>query len=351
MSELIPVWDWQAIFVAPWTTDFPIYGWIFLMGFLVCAACGLAGNYLILRRMALVGDAISHSVLPGLAIAFLAANAWASHHASPESGALGADGAGHGISYGFSIFMGALIAGVLTTLIIEMIHTRTRIKQDAAIGITFSTLFAFGVVLISVYADKVDLDADCVLHGEIAFVSIQPFIQIGGHEVAPAPVIRMGMVTLLTLGLIVIFYKELLVSSFDPGLASSMGINATFVHYALMCWLSVIVVSAFEAVGAILVIAMLILPGATASMLTTRFPIVLGLSVLHAAASSILGLHLAIWLNSSTAGCMVVAGSGLFCLTWLFSPSQGLLQRWMKRRGRAALGGSSQEGNSVIPQS
>lgn len=332
MSELIPAWDWQAIFVAPWTTDFPIYGWIFLMGFLVCAACGLAGNYLILRRMALVGDAISHSVLPGLAIAFLAANAWTSHQATSGAGNLDLDTGGHGISYGFAIFIGALIAGVLTTLIIEIIHTRTRIKQDAAIGITFSTLFAFGVVLISVYADKVDLDADCVLHGEIAFVSIQPFITLGGYELAPAPVIRMGVVAFLTLGLMMVFYKELLVSSFDPGLASSMGINATFVHYALMCWLSVIVVSAFEAVGAILVIAMLILPGASASMLTTRFPWVLTLSVLHAAVSSILGLHLAIWLNSSTAGSMVVAGAGLFCITWVFSPSQGLLPQWLKRQ-------------------
>jgi len=88
-------------------------------------------------------------------------------------------------------------------------------------------------------------------------------------------------------------------------------------------------------VGAILVIAMLILPGATASMLTIRFPIVLALSVLHAAASSVLGLHLAIWLNSSTAGCMVVAGSGIFCLAWMFSPTQGLLSQWLKRRRKS----------------
>ena len=347
MSELIPALDWQAVFVAPWTTDFPIYGWIFLMGFLVCAACGLAGNYLILRRMALVGDAISHSVLPGLAIAFLAANAWTSHLASGGGGDLEVEASGHGISYGFAIFIGALVAGVLTTLIIEIIHTRTRIKQDAAIGITFSTLFAFGVVLISVYADKVDLDADCVLHGEIAFVSIQPYFKIGTYELAPVPVIRMGIVTFLTLGLMVVFYKELLVSSFDPGLASSMGINATFVHYALMCWLSVIVVSAFEAVGAILVIAMLILPGATSSMLTTRFPVLLTLSVLHAAASSVLGLHLAIWLNSSTAGCMVVAGSGLFCLVWVFSPAQGLFPQWLKRRRNSKHSLSEETGHQV----
>jgi len=250
MNELIPAWDWQTVVVAPWTTDLPIYGWIVLMGFFVCAACGLAGNYLILRRMALVGDAISHSVLPGLAIGFLVANAW-----SVGGGADDASASSHGFSYGLAVFIGSLVAGIVTTMLIEIIHKRTRIKQDAAIGITFSTLFALGVVLISVYADKVDLDADCVLHGEIAFVSIQPFTSLAGHEIAPDPVVRMGMVALLTLGLVLLFYKELLVSSFDPGLASSMGINATCVHYALMCWLSVIVISAFEAVGAILVIA------------------------------------------------------------------------------------------------
>ena len=330
MNELIPAWDWQTVLVAPWTTDLPIYGWIVLMGFFVCAACGLAGNYLILRRMALVGDAISHSVLPGLAIGFLVANAWSGGGGADDAGA--AVTSSHGFSYGLGVFIGSLVAGIVTTLLIEIIHKRTRIKQDAAIGITFSTLFALGVVLISVYADKVDLDADCVLHGEIAFVSIQPFTSVAGHDIAPAPVVRMGVVALLTLGLIVLFYKELLVSSFDPGLASSMGINATCVHYMLMCWLSVIVISAFEAVGAILVIAMLILPGATASLLTTRFPKVMVLSLFHAALSAVLGMHLAIWLNSSTAGCMVVAGSGLFGLAWLFSPSQGLLKQWSRRR-------------------
>ncbi|MDA7618095.1 MAG: metal ABC transporter permease [Verrucomicrobiota bacterium] len=339
MRALIPTWDWHTIFVAPWTTDFAIYGWIFLMGFLVCAACGLAGNYLILRRMALVGDAISHSVLPGLAIAFLAANAWRTGMAAEVNGMVDTGGQEPGMIHGFAMFTGAMVAGVVTTLMIEIIHKHTRIKQDAAIGITFSTLFALGVVLISVYADKVDLDADCVLHGEIAFVSIQPFFSLSGVEIAPASVVLMGLVAILTLGLIVVFYKELLVSSFDPGLASSMGIHAGFVHYALMCWLSVIVVSAFEAVGAILVIAMLILPGATASMLSTRFPVVLSLSLLHAAVSSILGLHLAIWLNSSTAGSMVVAGAGLFGLVWLFSPSQGLLRRWvwLRKNKRSAL--------------
>jgi manganese/zinc/iron transport system permease protein len=127
--------------------------------------------------------------------------------------------------------------------------------------------------------------------------------------------------------LIAVFYKELLVSSFDPGLASSLGINATVMHYGLMCWLSVVVVSAFESVGAILVIAMLILPGATATLLSQRLPAIMLITLLHCALSSILGTHLAYWLNCSMAAAMVVAAAALFVFAWLLSPSQGLIRR------------------------
>ncbi len=120
-------------------------------------------------------------------------------------------------------------------------------------------------------------------------------------------------------------------TSFDSGLSSSLGINATVMHYALMGMLSVIIVSAFEAVGAILVIAMLILPGATASLLAHRLPPMFGITVLHAALSAIGGIHLATWLNCSPAGALVVAGSMLFALAWVFSPSEGLLRRWLGR--------------------
>ena len=310
MSELIPPFDFTRVFVTPWTDGAESFIWIALMGFFVAASCGLIGNYLILRRMALVGDAISHSILPGIAIAFLLAgsrNTWV-------------------------MFVGALAAGILTTVIIEVIHKRTRVKQDAAIGIAFTTLFAVGVVLISLYADKVDLDQECVLYGEIGFVWLAPPVQLGGLSLGPEPVVRMGLVALGTAVLISLFYKELLVSSFDPGLAASVGINAGVMHYALMSALSAIVVSAFESVGAILVIAMLILPGATSSLLSQRLPIVLALSVVHAALSSLLGIHLAVWLDCSTAAAMVVMGTILFVLAWIFGPREGLLARWSAAR-------------------
>ena len=334
MNDFIPAFEWQRVMVEPWVENLPTTFWIVLMGFLITAACGLIGNYLILRRMALVGDAISHSVLPGLAIAFLLA---------------------HSLST-LPMFLGALGAGIVTTVMIELIHKKTRVKQDSAIGITFSTLFAIGVILISFgQTDAVHLDAECVLYGEIGFVPLvlvqtelgpgalsvvekipglnsEMFLDGNLLTIAPPSVIRMAIVTGMTLLLILVFYKELLVTSFDSGLSSSLGINSTVVHYALMGMLSVIIVSAFEAVGAILVIAMLILPGATASLLAYRLPPMFGITVIHAALSAVGGIHLATWLKCSEAGAMVVAGSVLFALAWVFSPSQGLLLRWFGRK-------------------
>ena len=310
MTSLIPSFDFHQVVIVPWTQELASFGWIALMGFLVAAACGLVGNYLILRRMALVGDAISHSVLPGLAIAFLLA----------------------GSRNSTAMFVGALAAGFVTTLLIEVIHKNSRVKQDAAIGITFSSLFAIGVILVSLYAGRVDLDQDCVLYGEIGNVPLDAPVQWGTLYLGPTAVVRMGIVTLITAVLILLFYKELLVSSFDPGLSYSLGVNATIMHYSLMGWLSIVVVSAFESVGAILVIAMLILPGATASLLSRRLPRVLGLSLLHAAISTVLGLHLALWLECSIAGAMVAMGAVLFNLAWIFSPTQGLLRWWIRSR-------------------
>ena len=296
--SLIRPFDFNEVFIAPWTTNLGSFGWVALMGFFVTAACGLIGTFLILRRMALVGDAISHSVLPGLAIAFLLAKSRSST----------------------AMFLGALGAGIVTTVIIELIHRKSRVKQDAAIGITFSSLFAIGVIIISLFASKVDLDQECVLYGEIAWIAND----------LPA-VARMGVVALMVGFLIVLFYKELLISSFDPGLAMSVGINATFVHYSLMAALSAVVVSAFESVGAILVVAMLILPGATASLLSHRLPVIFGLTILHAALSAVLGMHLGIWLGCSLAGAMVVIAAALFLLAWLFSPTRGLISRLLHR--------------------
>lgn len=310
MNDLIPAFNAHAVFVAPWTENLSLFGWIAAMGFAVTAACALVGNYLMLRRMALMGDAVSHSVLPGLVAAFLI---------SSSRGTL-------------PMFAGALVAGCFTTIAIESIHKLTRVKQDAAIGITFSTLFAIGVVMTSLYAGQVDLDAECVLYGEIAFVPLESMVGMGGLVLGPVPFVRMAAVLVMVGLLIVAFYKELLVSAFDPGLARSLGTNPTLMHYGLMGALSVVVVSAFESVGAILVVAMLILPGATASLLTTRLSRVHLLSLVHAALSAWLGVTLGVWLDCSIAAAMVVAGALLFAVVWIASPSEGLIARSRRRK-------------------
>lgn len=312
--ELLPPFDWETFVVAPWTTLFSDYAPILAMGFFVITACGWVGTFLVWRRMALVGDAISHSVLPGIVIAYL------------FSGTLGT----------LPLFAGAMAAGLAATVLIEVIHRRSRVKVDAALGIVFTTLFASGVILIALFADHVDLDTDCVLYGEIAFLPLHLPVRVLGVPLGPPELVRMGAVTLAIGLLIVAFFKELQLTAFDPGLAQSLGISPKVAHYGLMMAVSLTVVSAFESVGSILVIAMLILPGVTASLLSDRLRVILALVVPQAAVSSVLGLHLALWLNASIAACMVVAATGLFLLAWIASPTRGLFMQWRRRRRQQA---------------
>ncbi|MBL9128768.1 MAG: metal ABC transporter permease [Verrucomicrobiales bacterium] len=308
-ASLVPPMDFRLVFVDPWTTDFGLKGWIVLMGFLTSVACGWVGQHLLLRRMALMGDAISHSILPGLASAFLIVSFFFGDRGTP----------GHAARDSGVMLVGAVAAGWVTTVLIGLVHRHSRVKQDAAIGIVFATLFAVGVVLITLFADHVDLDADCVLYGEIGFVPFAEPVRWLGVNLGPLPVVRMGVLATLTVGFGLLFYKELLISAFDASLATSLGINARAVHLLLMGWLSIVVVGAFESVGAILVIAMLLVPGATASLLTTRLPRIHALILLHGAVSSVAGLHLALWLDCSIAGAMVVAGCTLFAAAWVYS--------------------------------
>ena len=308
MNNLIPSFEWHRVIVQPWAADFPITFWIVLMGFFVTAACGLVGNFLLLRRMALVGDAISHSILPGLVVAFIifkSATTWVA-------------------------FTGALAAGILTVLIIEFIHRQSRVKPDAAICIAFTTLFAIGVVLMSMLegTGSFHIDADCVLYGEIAFVPLEPPVVWNGYELGPPSALRMALVLIAVAVAITVFYKELLVTSFDSGLAKSLGMRTGIWHYGLMGALALVIVSAFESVGAILAVAMLIVPPMFAAQLSERLPFRLGLTVLHAALSALIGLHLSIWLNCSAAGAMVVAAALLFVAVWAVSQAQ----RWLNFR-------------------
>jgi len=280
------------------------------MGFLVAGTCGLVGCFVILRRMALVGDAISHSILPGITLAFLLTN---SRDTLP-------------------MMLGAVAAGVVTVALIEAIRYTSRIKPDAAIGIVFSSLFAVGVILISVFADEVDLDAECVLYGELGFIPLQDIAYLGEIVIGPEPVVRMAIIALIAIVLLFAFFKEMIVTSFDSGLAASLGINPTRYQYGLTLFLSIVIVSSFESVGVVLVIAMIIFPGATALMLTDRLPIALALSTVISGAYSLLGFHLATWLNASIAGGMTVIAGIVFGIVWAFAPQRGLIATFVRNR-------------------
>ena len=282
--------------------------WVILTGMLAATSCGLLGSFLVLRKMSLLGDALSHAVLPGIAIAFF----FAGHRSI------------------LPMFFGAASFGLIATLLIESLTRRWKVQEDASIGIVFTALFALGVVLISAYAGQVDLDQECVLYGEIAFTQWDILLW-GEHELGPRPVWILGSICLLNVLFIILFYKELLISSFDAAMAVSVGINATLVHYLLMGAVSLTTVAAFESIGAILVVALLIVPGATAYLWSDRLPVILLLAVLFGLFSAVGGYVLAGYWDASIAGAMVVVLGAFFFLSLLCSPNQGIIARLWQR--------------------
>jgi manganese/zinc/iron transport system permease protein len=226
------------------------------------------------------------------------------------------------------MLIGAAVAGVLTTVLIELIHRKSRVKPDAAIGIVFTTLFAIGVVIISIWLDNVHLDADCVLYGEIGLVPLRESFILGVASLGPSPIATMGAVALLDIVLVIVFYRVLLVTSFDVGLARSLGMPVNTAHYGLMIALALTIVAAFEAVGVVLVVAMLIFPAVTVGFFFERLPVLLiGVPPLSLA-YSFGGFHLAKWLDCSIAGAMVLIAGALFVVAWLLGPKGGLFWQW-----------------------
>jgi manganese/zinc/iron transport system permease protein len=282
--------------------------WIILTGSLVAASCGLLGTYLVIRKMSLLGDAISHAILPGIALAFLIS----------QSRAI------------LPMFIGALIFGIITVYLVELFYRKWAVQEDASIGIVFTALFAIGVVIISTFTGNVDIDQECVLYGEIAYTPWD-LLLIDDVSLGPRPVWILGFVFLLNIIFISIFYKELKIVSFDSAMAVSLGFNVTLIHYLLMGAVSVTTVAAFESVGAILVVAMLIVPGASALLWSHRLSRVLVLSVLFGILSSFLGYWLASFLNSSIAGSITVVMGIIFLISFIFAPEQGLFSKLFHR--------------------
>ncbi|MBA9026839.1 MULTISPECIES: metal ABC transporter permease [Bacillaceae] len=261
-----------------------------LTSVMVGIICGVIGCFIILRGMALMGDAISHAVLPGVAISYM---------------------------LGINFFFGAVLTGVLTAVGIGYVSQNSRIKNDAAIGIIFTAFFAIGIILISLVKSSTDLYH--ILFGNVLAVRTS------------------DMWITLVIGIIILaavyfFYKELLVSSFDPTMSAAYGLPNRLIHYFLMTLLTMVTVASLQTVGVILVVAMLITPAATAYLLTNRLSVMIFMSAAFGAISAIFGLFLSLIYNVASGAAIVLVSAFLFTLAFLFSPKQGVLFRTIRAR-------------------
>ncbi len=259
--------------------------------------CAVVGSYLMVQRLALLGDAISHSVLPGLAIAYLV---------------------------GANIFLGAFMAGVISTILINLISTRSNIKEDTAMGIVFSAFFALGITLITVVQKDNKIDLNHFLFGNI--------LAVDSTEVRDTLIIA-GIV----LAVVFLLYKELLFYTFDKLGAQAVGLPVNLLDLGLMMLIGLTIVASLKAVGVVLVLSLLITPAATAYLLVNRLHLVMFLGVIIGVISSITGMYLSYYYNLPSGPAIVLVASALFILAFLFSPSQGLLTNPSAGLGRSGL--------------
>ena len=252
---------------------------IALTAIFTAISCAVLGAFLVLRKMTMVGDAISHAVLPGIAIAYLLSQSRAS----------------------LPMFLGAALVGVFATVIIEILSKKWKVQSDASIGMTFTTLFALGVVLITFWSDKVDLDQECVLYGEIAFVPFNTWT-MAGKSMGPIALWTSGILLVLVLIYTLVGYKGLLMSSFNADYAAVLGIGIGAWNLSLMSMVSLATVVSFESVGAILVVALLVAPAASAYLISSQLKTMIGLSALFGFTGSLGGYFLSAALDTSIAG-------------------------------------------------
>jgi ABC-type Mn2+/Zn2+ transport system permease subunit/Mn-dependent DtxR family transcriptional regulator len=281
--------QWSVPFAAQWWQETTC-------SVLVGIACGVLGCYVVLRRMALIGDALSHAVLPGVVIAFLI------------TGNTGIGG----------LFFGALLAGLVTAGLIKLVSQFSRTKEDSAIGIVFTALFALGIVLISSLPRGTHFDLKCFLFGDPLAVGTDDLIM-------------MAIIAPMVIAIVVLLYHPLKLASFDPVVAAAMGISVTALHYLLMGMLSATVVAGLKTTGVILVVAMVITPASAAYQLTNRLAPMLVLAGLFGAVSAAMGMALAFVTNSPTGPAMVLVATSIFAGAMILSPSEGVLFRMLRR--------------------
>jgi manganese/zinc/iron transport system permease protein len=278
-----------------------------LIASLVAVACALPGVFLVLRQMAMMSDAISHTVLLGIVVSFFLIG----DLNSPL------------------LIIGAAAMGLLTVVLVELLNQTRLVKEDAAIGIVFPVLFSIAVIIISRYAQGIHLDTDVVLLGELAFAPFDRLALFGFS--LPRALVVMGVILLLNLAFISLLYKELKLATFDAALAATLGFSPALVHYGLMTIVSVTAVGAFDAVGSILVVALMVAPPAAAYLLTDRLSRMLLWSGLIGIGSAVSGYWLARWLDASIAGSMATMAGVIFGLVFLLSPQRGMVALSLRR--------------------
>lgn len=280
-----------------------------LIAVLVAVACAIPGTFLVLRKMAMISDAISHAILPGIVLGFFITQ---------------------DLNSPLLILLAAM-TGVITVMLVEFIQKTGLVKEDTAIGLVFPALFSIGVILIAKNANDVHLDIDAVLLGELAFAPFDRLV-VGGSDIGPKSMWVIGSILLITITLLLLFFKELKLSTFDKGLAATLGFSPLVIHYGLMTVSSITVVGAFDAVGAVLVVALIIAPAATAYLLTDDLKRMLLLSCLFGIFAAIAGYWLANVLDASIAGSMSTVLGVVFLLVYLFAPMQGVFSVFFRER-------------------
>ncbi|MDI9356002.1 MAG: metal ABC transporter permease [Chitinophagaceae bacterium] len=271
--------------------------YIILTGTLVSISCGLLGCYLVLRKVAMIGDAIAHSILPGIVGMYLLS----------------------GSRNPITMLIGAMLIGIFTTATIEFLQRKVHIQSDASIGVVFTSFFAVGIIMISLYANKVDLDQDCVLYGEISSVPLDVWITERGSNMGPRVLYILGAVALIVIGFIKISYRALFLTSFDVGFASSLGVKVSIWHYLLMGMVSFTTVTSFESVGSVLVVGFLIIPPSTAYLLTNSLKNMLYITCVIGLIDSAAGYYLAKFFNGSVSGAIMSVAGFLFLLVFIYT--------------------------------
>ena len=280
-----------------------------LIAIIVSAACVIPGVFLILRRMSMMSDAISHTILLGIVLAF-----FATHDLTSPL-----------------LIVGAALMGTLTVYLVEVMHNTQLISEDSSIGLIFPFLFSIGVILISMYAGDVHLDTDAVLLGEIAFAPFNRFV-VGGKDIGPKALYVMGSILLLNTVYLLLFYKELKLTTFDEKLAAVLGFSPIFIHYSLMSMVSITAVGAFDSVGSILVIAFMVGPSASAYLITDNLNRMIFLSIAAGILSAVSGYWLSVLFDVSIAGSMAAMVGLIFFIVFIFAPDRGLLSIIKRRK-------------------